>query len=151
MQDIKKTVENLINFLQEFTGTNIERDIIPKSSFSGTLGQYNIQKRLFMVYLLYQQQDYETCYHKAVYFIKSFIKSIEISYPDTQIDSLISFLSKSKEYLSEYKSWAEYDNKKFIDWLFDDEILLPEERTEENTRHLNRTIVQESQKVLKKK
>jgi len=137
--------------LQEFTGINIERDIVSKSSFSGTLAQYDIQKRLFAVYSLYHQQDYETCYHKAVDFIKSFIKSIEISDPDTQIDSIISFLSKSKEYLSEYKSWADYDNKKFIDWLFDAEILLPEERTEENIKGLDRTIVQESQKALMSK
>lgn len=151
MQDIKKTVENLIDFLQEYTGIDIERDIVSKSSFSGTLGQYNIQKRLFAVYSLYRQQDYETCYHKAVDFIKSFIKSIEISDPDTQIDSLISFLSKSKEYLSEYKSWAVYDNKKFIDWLFSAEILLPEERTEENIKGLDRTIVQESRNALMSK
>lgn len=151
MQDVKKTAKNLIDFLQEFTGINVERDIISKSSFSGTLAQYDIQKRLFAVYSFYRQQDYETCYHKAIDFIKFFIKSIEISDPDTQIDSMISFLSKSKEYLIEYKSWAKYDNNKFINWLFDTEILLPEERTDENVKGLDRTIVQESRKALMSK
>ena len=137
--------------MQEFTGVNIERDIVSKASFSGMIRQYYVQKRLFDVYALYQQRDYETCYHKAIEFIKTFIKSIEISDPDSQIDSLISLLSKSKEYFSEYKSWAEYDNKKFIDWLFSAEILLPEERTEENIKGLDRTIVQDSRKALQSK
>lgn len=89
MQDINKLAENIIYFLQEFTGINIERDIVLKSSFSGTIGQYDIQKQLLAVYSFYKQQDYETCYHKSVDLIKSFIKSIEISDPDTQIDTFL--------------------------------------------------------------
>ena len=60
MQTTKKNpVGSLIVLLQEFTSIKIERDIFSKLSFSGTLGRYNIQKRLFVIYSFYQHQEYE--------------------------------------------------------------------------------------------
>lgn len=131
---MKTKVFNILKFLEEMSGCNL-KELTGQSSFKGTLGTYINAKDLFTINNYIQSGDYGIAYEKEVTFLKNFLSDIKLS---CKLDRLIEeckelgpILLKAHDMLKDYVVWASEEKKHFREYLFNNEFLKEEEKTED--------------------
>ena len=131
---MKTKVSNILKFLEKITGCDLE-DLKEQSSFKGTLGAYVNAKDLFTISNYIQNREYDIAYEKEITFLKNLISEIRFS---KCIDDLIQdckemghILLETHDILKDYKEWASEEKRHFREYLFNNEFLKEEEKTED--------------------
>lgn len=132
--ELKPVVSSILQFLEEMTGCNL-KELTEQSSFKGTLGTYINAKDLFAINNNIQSGDYGIAYEKEVTFLKNFLSEIRLSH---NFDRLIeeckelgSILLEAHTIFKDYMIWAAEEKKHFREYLFNNEFLKEEEKTED--------------------
>ena len=106
-----------------------------QSSFKGTLGTYINAKDLFAINNNIQSGEYGIAYEKEVTFLKNFLSEIRLSH---NFDRLIeeckelgSILLEAHTIFKDYMIWVAEEKKHFREYLFNNELLKEEEKTDD--------------------
>lgn len=133
MSDLTK-VSSILQFLERITGCNL-KDLENQSSFKGTLGTYINAKDLFIINNYIQNGEYNIAYEKEIIFLKNLISEIRFS---KCLDGLIQdckemgyILLETHNILKDYQEWVSEEKKHFREYLFNNEFLKEEEKTED--------------------
>ena len=132
--ELKPVVSSILQFLEEMTGCNL-KELTEQSSFKGTLGTYINAKDLFAINNNIQSGEYGIAYEKEVTFLKNFLSEIRLSH---NFDRLIgeckelgSILLEAHTIFKDYMIWAAEEKKYFREYLFNNELLKEEEKTDD--------------------
>ena len=132
--ELKPVVSSILQFLEEMTGCNL-KELAGQSSFKGTLGKYINAKDLFTINNYIQSGDYSIAYEKEITFLKNFLSDIRLSHNfDRFIEEckeLGSILLEAHTIFTDYQVWALEEKKHFREYLFNNEFLKEEEKTED--------------------
>ena len=127
-------VSSILQFLERITGCKLE-DLNDQSSFKGTLGTYINAKDLFTINNYIQNGEYNIAFEKEITFLKNLISEIRFS---KGLEGLIKdckeigyILLETHEILKDYQEWASIEKKHFREYLFNNEFLKEEEKTED--------------------
>lgn len=133
-ESIEKRVTDILHFLERITGCKL-KDLEGKSSFKGTIGAYIEAKDLFTINGYILNREYEIAYEKEILFLKNCIYDSRFS---KDFDKLINdckefgqILLEAHDIFREYSIWFAEERKHFRDYLFNNEFLKEEEKTEE--------------------
>lgn len=152
---LEDRLEKILDFLQEITGTYIS-EYIGKNSFSGTLGVYSSAQKLIDIYNQIQTGNYEIAYQKEISFLRRYIDEIRFSEEDLfkLLDDCKKFshiLSESHTILKEFLVWNKAQRVVFKNYLFNNEFLKEEEKTEEFLDKFNYEWVDAARKSVNSK
>lgn len=131
---MKTKVSSILRFLERITGCNLE-DLKGQSSFKGTLGAYINAKDLFTINNYIQNGEYNIAYEKEITFLKNLISEIRFS---KCFDGIIQdckemghILLETYDILKDYQEWVSKEKNRFREYLFNNEFLKEEEKTED--------------------
>lgn len=137
---IQAKATQLLQFLEKITGCNL-KDLKGQTFFSGTLGAYTNAKDLFTIHNYIQNREYEIAYEKEITFLKNLIPNMRFS---SKMDELIKdceemghILLAAHGFFKDYAEWTSEERKHFREYLFNNEFLKEEEKTEEFLNHFN--------------
>lgn len=132
--ELKPIVSSILQFLEDTTGCHL-KDLEGQTSFKGSIGRYCNTKDLFTINNYIQSGDYEIAYEKEITFLKNLISEIRFS---NSIDELIqdcenvgNALLKAHHIFKDYSEWAAEEKIRFREYLFNNEFLKEEEKTED--------------------
>lgn len=133
-ESIEKRVTDILHFLERITGCQL-KDLEGKLSFKGTIGAYIEAKDLFTINGFILSGEYGIAYEKEILFLKNCIYDSRFS---KDFDKLINdckefgqILMEAHDIFREYSIWSTEEKKYFRDYLFNNEFLKEEEKTEE--------------------
>jgi len=136
---IKTKATKLFKFLEKITGCNL-KELVEQTSFSGTLGAYANARDLFAINNYIQNMEYEIAYEKGITFLRNLLPNIRFS---SKIDQLIEdceemghILLAAHEFFKDYAAWTSEERKHFREYLFNNEFLKEEEKTEDFSQSL---------------
>lgn len=137
---IQAKATQLLQFLEKITGCNL-KNLKGQTFFSGTLGAYTNAKDLFTIHNYIQNREYEIAYEKEITFLKNLIPNMRFS---SKMDELIKdceemghILLAAHGFFKDYAEWTSEERKHFREYLFNNEFLKEEEKTEEFLNHFN--------------
>ena len=132
--ELETIVSSILKFIEKMTGCNL-KELTEQSSFKGTLGTYINAKDLFAINNNIQSGEYGIAYEKEVTFLKNFLSEIRLSH---NFDRLIgeckelgSILLEAHTIFKDYMIWAAEEKKYFREYLFNNELLKEEEKTDD--------------------
>ncbi len=132
--ELKPVVSGILQFLEDITGCHL-KDLEGQTSFKGSIGRYCNTKDLFTINNYIQSGNYEIAYEKEITFLKNLISEIRFSH---RIDELIqdcedvgNALLKAHHIFKDYAEWATEEKIRFREYLFNNEFLKEEEKTED--------------------
>lgn len=124
----------LLQFLEQISGCNV-KELKEQSSFSGKIGAYLNARDLFDIDNYVQNKEYAIAFEKGISFLKKFISEVRFSY---KIEKLIDecaqmgqILTKAHDFFESYSLWMAEERSRFREYLFNNEFLKEEEKTEE--------------------
>lgn len=151
---IQAKATQLLQFLEKITGCSL-KDLKGQTSFSGTLGAYTNAKDLFTIHNYIQNREYEIAYEKGITFLKNLIPNMRFS---SKMDKLIKdceemghILLAAHGFFKDYAEWTSEERKHFREYLFNNEFLKEEEKTEEFLNHFNYEWVDLAKKSVQSK
>lgn len=153
--DIETTVNEIFHFLERITDVNI-KDVISSNHFHGTIYSYSTTERLISIYKYIQTRDYSIAYEKEINLLTDKISSYSLSQENiTDLPSLYEkfseILKTSAEYIREYNIWNSTERVKFRNYLFNNEFLKEEEKTDEFLNKFNYEWVAAAKKSVENK
>lgn len=132
--ELETIVSSILKFIEKMTGCNL-KELTEQSSFKGTLGTYINAKDLFAINNNIQSGEYGIAYEKEVTFLKNFLSEIRLSH---NFDRLIeeckelgSILLEAHTIFKDYMIWVAEEKKHFREYLFNNELLKEEEKTDD--------------------
>lgn len=132
--ELKPVVSGILQFLEDITGCHL-KNLEGQTSFKGSIGRYCNTKDLFTINNYIQSGNYEIAYEKEITFLKNLISEIRFSH---RIDELIqdcedvgNALLKAHHIFKDYAEWATEEKIRFREYLFNNEFLKEEEKTED--------------------
>lgn len=131
---MKKRVTQILQFIEKTTDCYV-KDMCNTSSFHGTIGQYGISKKIFAIYNYIQTGDYGIAYQKEIDFINELLHNFRLSSDFTELikecQEIGNLFLEAHKIFQEYVIWNTEERKKFKEYLFNNEFLKEEEKTEE--------------------
>lgn len=131
---IEQRVKDILQFLEEATGCKLA-ELECNTSFKGSLGAYIEARDLFAISNFIRNGEYGIAYEKEIVFLQNCIANARFS---SDLDKLINdckeignILLKAHDIFSDYSIWLSEERKYFREYLFNNEFLKEEEKTEE--------------------
>lgn len=139
MNDIENKALKLFQFLQDTTGCDL-KELEGQSHYSGTLGAYLDARDLFTINSYIQNREYEIAYEKGITFLKKLIYDSKPNRTVNLIDyckEMGGLLLDAANHLKEYADWISKEKERFKTYLFSNELLKEEEKTENFLNRFN--------------